>query len=52
MATVAIIEAGMKCGQFRQGDAFVAAFSGWSLLQGFSQLVLGGELQEKVGASQ
>jgi AcrR family transcriptional regulator len=52
MATVAIIEAGMKCGEFRQGDAFVAAFSGWSLLQGFSQLVLGGELQEKIGASQ
>ena len=52
MATVAIIEAGMQCGQFRRGDPSVAAFAGWSLLQGFSLLVLGGELEEKFGDCQ
>ena len=52
MATVAIIEAGMQCGQFRRGDPSVVAFAGWSLLQGFSLLVLGGELEEKFGDCQ
>jgi len=47
-----IISAGMACGEFRAGDPIILAFTGWSVVHGFTQLVLGRELQEKLGASQ
>ena len=47
-----IIAAGMGNGEFRSGDPLIAAFAGWSVVHGFTQLVLGRELQEKLGDSQ
>lgn len=47
-----IIAAGMGNGEFRAGDPVIAAFAGWSVVHGFTQLVLGRELQEKLGDTQ
>jgi AcrR family transcriptional regulator len=44
-----IAEEAMRRGQFRQGDPVAVAFAGWSIAHGFSQLALGGEVQDKLG---
>jgi AcrR family transcriptional regulator len=49
--SMGIIAAGVACGEFRHGDPAIAAFAGWSVVHGFTQLVLGRELQEKFGTS-
>jgi hypothetical protein len=44
-----LVEGAMRCDQFRRGDPAVVAFAGWSIAHGFSQLALGGEVQDKLG---
>jgi AcrR family transcriptional regulator len=42
--------AAMEHGEFRRGDPAIAAFAAWSMVHGFSQLALGREMHDKLGA--
>lgn len=40
----------MRRGAFKRGDPAAAAFAGWAIAHGFTQLAMGGELHSKLGA--
>lgn len=46
----AIVRGAMRSGAFRPGDPAAAAFAGWAIAHGFTQLAMGGELDSKLGA--
>jgi AcrR family transcriptional regulator len=44
-----IVRDAMSSGAFRPGDPAAAAFAGWAIAHGFTQLAMGGELNSKLG---